>query len=333
MALDPCRRGGGSPTRLLAATALEVLPRVLGFCDREPTSATYGCCDRPYWHYRLIDVANARLQEAGWLLALAWAYPGRGNRWRGSPALAAWSCAIWNFWLSARNADGSVREIYPYERSFCATSFTAAAFTETVRLMGGAQAFPEELLQARSTFLWLGEHSNPSVFNQMAASLHALCGYASLTGDAAVTAAARRRHDEVRRLATPDGVLPEYGGMDAGYQTISLASLAKLAGNKFPGVELDDLIGRGLSAVADRIGPEGQVDAARNSRGTQFLYPSALARHAPELLERLVSGLNKDVLLRPAWMDDRYCIALAIDYLLASMELPNAYDDLETTFT
>ncbi len=53
--------------------ALETIPRVLGLCDRQANSATYGCCDRHHWHYRAIDFPNARLQEAGWLFALAYA--------------------------------------------------------------------------------------------------------------------------------------------------------------------------------------------------------------------------------------------------------------------
>jgi hypothetical protein len=68
------------PDETLTSKALEIVPRVLGFCDRRKGSPTVGCCDRTCWHYRLMD----------------------------------------------RNPDGSVHEVYPYERSFCATSFTSA---------------------------------------------------------------------------------------------------------------------------------------------------------------------------------------------------------------
>ena len=67
----------------LLETALETVPRVLGQCDRGAGSATAGCCDRTYWHYHILDFPNARFQEAGWLLALAYTSDLPGNAYCG----------------------------------------------------------------------------------------------------------------------------------------------------------------------------------------------------------------------------------------------------------
>ena len=44
-----------TPRDALAAAALAEIPKLLTLLDRTPTSATYGCFDRGYWHYRTSD--------------------------------------------------------------------------------------------------------------------------------------------------------------------------------------------------------------------------------------------------------------------------------------
>jgi len=306
---------------LFAAPALATVPRVMGFIDRDPASRTFGCCDRAFWHYRLTDLPNSRAQEAGLLLALAWAYPGEGNPFHGAQALPEWVRGVWTHWLASRNGDGSTREIYPFERSFCATSFSSAAFVECVRLLGGASAFERELRQAEPTFLWLGANANPDVANQMGASLHALHGYAALTGDARVRKLARQRGEAVRGLMDVSGTFVEYGGLDVGYQTITLSSLTSVQALTSDEAWLPEAIRKGLAAVEPRIGELGHVDWRLNSRRTQYVYPRALAAHGSPALLRLADGLRAGALPNPCWLDDRYTTAFAVDYLLAAMEM------------
>jgi len=311
---------------LFAGPALATVPRVLGFIDRDPDSPTFGCCDRAYWHYRLIDMANSRAQEAGLLLTLAWLHPDPGNPFSGKDVLLDWIRGVWRFWLAARNADGSTVEVYPNERSFCATSFSAAAFIESVRLLGGPAGFEEELRLAEPTFLWLGSHANPDVANQMAASLHALSGYAALTGDAKITAMVRERGAEMRALLREDGAFVEYDGLDVGYQTVTLSSLTAVTRLTPELLWLRDAIGRGLSAIEPCIGEAGEVDWRGNSRRTQYVYPRALVAWGSPALSRLAAGLEAGSLVNPCWLDDRYTTAFAVDYFLAAMEVHHAHE-------
>ncbi|MFU2207796.1 hypothetical protein [Solidesulfovibrio sp. C21] len=311
---------------LFATTALATVPRVLGFCDRDPDSPTFGCCDRAYWHYRLTDVANSRAQEAGLLFSLAWRYQDEGNLFAGQDSVLEWVRGIWRFWLAARNRDGSTREIYPNERSFCATSFSAAAFVESVRLLDAADRYQEELKLAESTFLWLGDHENPDVANQMAASLHALAGYATLTGDARIARLAAKRGEAVAALQNAQGTFGEYGGLDVGYQSITLSSLTAIS-RLIPEMPwVGEALRHGLEAIEPRIGEDGHVDWRGNSRRTQYVYPRALAANASPALERLSQGLAKGTLLNPCWLDDRYTTAFAADYLFTAMEIGHAHD-------
>lgn len=303
--------------RRLLEVALDVVPRMLGLCDRQAASPTAGCCDRNYWHYRLLDVPNARFQEAGLLFALAYTTPHPANSFHGQRRLEEWVRFVWRYWLTRRNGDGSIAEVYPYERSFCATSFSTAAFLESVRLTGGIEAWSDELAAAERTLVWLDRNANPAVSNQMVASWHALAGFAHLTGDERFEKAARRRRDRCLALQTVDGVWPEYGSLDVGYQTVTMSGLASIAGLTPQDEALADSLVRADAAIRDRIGADGSVAVERNSRSTQYIYPHALAHLTSPLFDRLLEGLDNGRVLRPTWMDDRYCHAMAADYLLA----------------
>lgn len=314
--------------RRLLDLAVETVPRMLSLCDRDAASATAGCCDRNYWHYRILDMANARFQEAGLLFALAYLTRDPANPFAGKDKLAQWSRLVWQFWLKRRNRDGSVAEVYPNERSFCATSFTAAGLVETARLLGGAAAWRDELALARTTMDWLDANANPEVGNQMAASWLAMAGHARLTGDSRVAEMAVRRRRLVLDSQWADGTLPEYGGLDAGYQTITLSTLASILAITPEDGDLRDAIRRGIDAIRPRIAADGAMDMAANSRSTQYIYPHALAVTRSDLLDRVLAGIDARTVLRPTWMDDRYCHALAADYLLAYREFAHADDHL-----
>jgi len=311
---------------LFLGPALETVARVLGLCDRKFGSPSYGCCDRIHWHYRVTDFANARMQEAGLLLAVAYAAPLPGNHFHHKAAIRDWTRAIWRFWLDHRNSDGSVIEVYPYERSNCATSFTAACFVESVALLGGVAEWRDELAQAEQTFSWLSTHSSPEVANQMAASMLGLAGYARLTGKAEVREAARRRRDEFVATVAADGTYPEYGAFDAGYQSITLSALVRVQRLGDTDTALSDAIRRGEAKLAAAIDDLGRTDYEHNARSTQFIYPYGLAARRSQALSRFEEGLRANAILRPTWMDDRYCIPLAADHLLTAWELSNAND-------
>ena len=306
--------------------ALNTTARVLGLTDRDSGSPTFGCCDRNFWHYKIIDFPNARLQEAGLLFALSYSTNAPGNPFFRKARLLEWSRGVWRYWLKQRNGDGSFAEVYPNERSFCATAFSAAAFVESVAALGGAPAWADELDRAESTMDWLAVNSNREVGNQMAASLHALSGFARLTGDAKYAAAAAARREDVLSMAQEDGTLPEYGGRDLGYQSVSLACLARVLriGGNDNGIA--QLLRKGLALLEVGLDADGRADPKQSSRGTQFVYPSALAAFKSPALDKILGGLARGRILRPLWMDDRYCIPFASDYFFAIREAGRADD-------
>lgn len=310
----------------LLGPALNTTARALGLCDRDAASQTFVCCDRNYWHYRTIDFPNARMQEAGLLFALAYATNVAGNPFFRKAHMLEWSRGVWRHWLAQRNRDGSLAEVYPNERSFCATAFSAAAFVESVAALGGAPVWAEELDAAVSTMDWLSGNANPEVGNQMAASLHALAGFARLTGDPKYAAVAAARREKVLAIATDDGTLPEYGGRDLGYQSVSLACLVRVLRISGSDKAVEALLRKGLALLEAGLDADGRADPKQSSRGTQFVYPSALVAFKSPAAEKILGGLARGRILRPLWMDDRYCIPFASDYFFAIHEAPRADD-------
>lgn len=51
---------------LFAREALAHIPKLLTLLDRNPHSPTYGCFDRNFWHYKIIDFPSGMAQEFVW---------------------------------------------------------------------------------------------------------------------------------------------------------------------------------------------------------------------------------------------------------------------------
>ena len=45
---------------LFAQEALAQIPKILTLGDRNPHSPTYGCFDRNFWHYKIIDFPSRK---------------------------------------------------------------------------------------------------------------------------------------------------------------------------------------------------------------------------------------------------------------------------------
>lgn len=231
-----------------------------------------------------------------------------------------WVQAMLDFWLSWQNKDGSVNEVYPYERSFCATSFSTLAVTECLLAQPSLMIQPKSLIK---TGRWLSGAHNPSVFNQEAASLVALYNIGNLTGDSTILAEVEIRQRTLLNLQDDSGYFPEYGGMDVGYCSISLGLLA-LYWQKTQDSDVREACERAVAFLEPLIDGEGRYDNRNTSRKTQYLYPYGLAVFAPHLLQRLQVGLERQRVICPQWLDDRYCIPLATDYLLTAQYLRQA---------
>jgi len=301
-----------SARALLLDKALAQVPRVLGFIDREASSLTYGCSDRDYWHYKTVDFVNARYQEAARLLALCYVTPSPKNRFYQNPSIKTWALAACEFWAQNRHGDGSVDESFPRERHFCATAFSLHAIIETYLLLN---EIPRSSLSSSAEFI--DHQSNPDVSNQAACAAAALYGMWQLSKQERWRLKAEAKIDSLLKQQLENGTFNEYGGFDLGYDTITLSLLADL--HQRCGRDDVHTAAVRLAHVLDGyLDHNGYFDNKDMSRRTQFVYPYGFSVFMPEVLRKIEQGNIKDVILNPGWMDDRYCIPLTIDYLLAS---------------
>ena len=300
--------------------ALGQAPRILGLGDRQKGSATFGCFDRAYWHYRFLDFPNARFQEAVLLLALLWHENFPGNIYFANKKILEWADAAIHFWFKSRNRDGSVAEAYPFERSFCATCFTTFAITESLLLLDRRAPASLEI-----TANWLARNNSPAVANQMAVAAIALDNCYRLTGVEQYRTAAQAKIETLLKSQDAAGYFPEYGGYDVGYSSITLSCLAHYqrktrAANLLPAMQ------HAARFLEARVREDGTYSIEGTSRQTQFLYPYGLVVLRSDVARRLTNGLRANRVISPAWLDDRYIIQLTTDYLLAYLELYHADD-------
>lgn len=168
----------------------------------------------------------------------------------------------------------------------------------------------------RATGNWLLARNNAEVTNQMAAACLALERLARITGDERYSDGAFEKFAAIEKGQLESGCYGEYGGADVGYATITLALLAQYHRLTSENVVIQSMR-RCDAFLVERVNQQGLFDWQDTSRRTQFLYPSGLAYLKSPVLDRLTTGLNLNIVIDPLWMDDRYCIPLATDYLLA----------------
>ncbi len=297
------------------AIALGQAYRFLGLGDRDPSSPAYGCFDRYYWHYKQTDFTNARFQEASHFLALLYHYDHPDNRFFQQSKIAGWAEAAVNYWTKIQRGDGSFDEYWPYERSFCVTSFTLYAASETCRLLSCKP--PKDAIHKAAS--WLIKRENLLVTNQMAASAVALQIGGEVVEDDEILAAAAQRISTVLSQQTEEGYFPEYGGYDIGYQTITLSCLTQFyLHTEDPRIQ--EAIERGLKFLDDKITENGSYDITKTSRKTQYFYPYGFRVMSHwNILQRHIDGLRRNEVVNPSWCDDRYSLPLAIDYLQTAL--------------
>ncbi|MBF0344353.1 MAG: hypothetical protein HQL06_09010 [Nitrospirae bacterium] len=300
-----------------------MVPRILGGINRDDKTSTYGCGDRYFWNYKLHDLSNARFQEACLLLALLHECNFDGNIYFRNNKILKWSIGIIEFWLSTLHK-GYFSEVYPFERSTCATSFSTFAVSEALIILGsnsGQETVADFMKKTYFTDklfdigIWLGKNFNRKVANQMAAAMLSLYNIYIFTKEDIFREKAKELFAVLQENYRLNGYFPEYGGLDIGYLSITNSCLAWYAdkiGNEQSVLGMIDGVNRLLE---QRIDDTGNYDFTSTSRNTQFLYTYGFYKTKSPVLEKILNGISLYKIITPLWMDDRYCIAMTIDYM------------------
>ena len=121
---------------ILAHEALQQIPTILTLLDRNRHSPTYGCFDRNYWHYRIIDFPSGMAQEFVLPLALAYSLDIPGNPYYQQASIKEWVEAGILYAASSAHADGSCDDYFPFERAGGAVAFSLLACLDAYQITG-----------------------------------------------------------------------------------------------------------------------------------------------------------------------------------------------------
>ncbi len=298
---------------------LAQIPRILTLIDRDPTSPTYGCFDRNYWHYRTQDFPSGMYQELALPLAQVWALDVPGNPWRGEARIRELALAAIRYAARSAHPDASCDDYYPFERALGATAFVANASAEAMRVLDATDA--DILAFARKRCTWLvNRHETGRLSNHQALVALAAARTARLCNDESLLAAARSRLDACLDWQHAEGWFPEYEGADPGYQTLTIAFLSALR-PYLPSPRLDDALRRAADFAAHFLHPDGSFAGETGSRNTCQVLPSGF--------ERLAANVPAAAWLADGWLrgararlrgfpdDDRIVCHWLGDYLQA----------------
>lgn len=284
-----------SPRDLLAIEALRLIPKILTLQDRNRHSPTYGCFDRNFWQYKIIDFPSGMSQEFVYPLALAWACDLEGNPYRGQEALREWAEAGMVFAARGAHADASCDDYFPFEKAGGAAAFSLLACAEAYKILGIQNYEVLRFFERRAD--WLAHHhESGQLTNHQALIVLCLDRVGELLGSSKWESARAERLERVLSWQNEEGWFQEYQGCDPGYHTLTVSLLAQVY-EKTPSPRLRDALSRAVALAAEFVHPDGSYGGEYASRNTYNFFPhgfEVFGRHEPSALavnDRFLAGL------------------------------------------
>ncbi|MGI9301746.1 MAG: hypothetical protein ACR2RB_03425, partial [Gammaproteobacteria bacterium] len=304
-----------SDAEFIASLVIPHVDRALALMDRNPSARTHGSMDRAFWYYRTLT----NFQSAVWqqpMLAFAILrdyYPGPTEDFDRSVMEQATESAL-NAWTLCQHRNGAFDEWYLNEYSYCPTAITSAGAALTLTVSRGwLHASPRaKATQALSTSCaWLLKRYNSNVMNQNLAATVALAGLAHVSGQQEWLEGARTKLQRIADDQNKEGWLPEYGGFDFGYSTLTLDFLSIISSLGL--AELADAIADRLIRFLNMVLDRGCAIPGRiGSRGTSHAFLAGAISYGRQssqarALESLLLDLHrKRLAANPGSVDDRY---------------------------
>ena len=280
---------------LLAREGIALIPKILTLLDRNPHSPTYGCFDRNFWHFKIIDFPSGMAQEFVWPLALAYQLDIPNNPFHQKDPLKRWVEAGILYAAASAHADGSCDDYFPYERASGAAAFSLLACIESYILLGLKDDATLRFFERRADWL-ASHHESGRLTNHQALIVLCLELASQLLQTSKWDQAKDQRWEQVLNWQNPEGWFPEYEGCDPGYHTLTIWCLARLDQLR-PSVRLKEAIAKAITLAAQFVHPDGSYGGEYGSRNTYNFFPHGFelaGRWLPEALsinDRFLVGL------------------------------------------
>lgn len=305
---------------LFARVALAEIPKILTLQDRNRQSPTYGCFDRNFWQYKIIDFPSGMAQEFVYPLALAWDTDLDGNPFYRSEAVREWVRAGIAYAASSGHVDGSCDDYFPFERAAGAAAFSLLACIESYRLLDLSDDLPVDFFRRRGR--WLARHMESGrLSNHEALIALIMCRLHQMTGEELWQEAFESR---LARLLSwqhqREGWFWEYDGCDPGYLTLTIGALASVQ-DAAPRGDVEAALGRAIDVAAQFVHPDGSFGGEYGSRNTYNFFPHGfelageIHNSAVAVNDCILRGIEAG--LMPCYADDHIVGHHLWSYLLA----------------
>lgn len=256
---------------LFAREALAQIPKILTLLDRNPHSPTYGCFDRNFWHYKIIDFPSGMAQEFVWPLALAYETNITDNPYYKQPMLREWVEAGILYAARTSHPDGSCDDYFPFERATGAAAFSLLACVESYILLGLMDYEALQFFERRAN--WLANHyESGQLSNHEALIILCLERLSQLLQTSKWRRTIASRLDRLLSWQSSEGWFKEYAGCDPGYHTLTISCLAQFDRLK-PDNRLKDALSKAVEVAAHFIHPDGSYGGEYASRNTYNFFP------------------------------------------------------------
>ncbi len=280
---------------LFAYEALAQIPKILTLLDRNPHSPTYGCFDRNFWHYKIIDFPSGMSQEFVLPLALAYSTNVPNNSFYHQSILKQWIEAGIRYASISAHPDGSCDDYFPFERAGGAAAFSLLACTESYLRLGLDDPSLLDFFARRAD--WLAHHQESGrLTNHQALIVLCLELLSRLLKTDRWDRAKALRLEQVFDWQNEEGWFQEYEGCDPGYHTLTISCLARIY-KLAPTERLQQSLIRAVKLAAEFVHPDGSFGGEYTSRNTYNFFPHGfelIGRWFPEALtlnDRLLPGL------------------------------------------
>lgn len=300
------------------------MPRLFQMIDRNPYSPTYGSFDRSYWHYRTMDFPCGMYQEFTLPLALAYANPFPDNPYHEVERVRELALAGVDYAMRSSHKDGSCDDYFPYERALGALVFSLHANTETCLVLNAKRPEWLEFFARRADYLAKHNETGQLTNHQALAAL-ALYNTYLVTGEQRFLSASNDYLEIVKSWFHPDeGWFQEYEGADPGYQSCTVAFLAKLY-KKSQNPAILDLLNPAVDFCWHFMHPDGSYAGEYGSRNTYHFYPHGfeiMAPHNQRAAQVADHFLTHSLPRRTRYYndDDRMCAHYLYDWMQASLD-------------
>ncbi len=303
---------------LFAQEALAQIPKILTLLDRNLHSPTYGCFDRNFWHYKIIDFPSGMAQEFVLPLALAYSLEIPNNPYYLQEMIHKWVEAGILYAAHTAHTDGSCDDYFPFERASGATAFSLLASIESYQTLGLNNYKILSFFEKRAD--WLVHHyESGKLANHEALIVLCLELLSRLLETSKWDTAKAARLERLLSWQSQEGWFTEYSGFDPGYHTLTISCLARIY-ELNPSEKLKDTITKAVELAAQFIHPDGSFGGEYASRNTYNFFP-----HGFELVGKWLPGalsINDQFLrglkngLAPCYADDHIIGHHTWNYLL-----------------